>query len=273
MIEEIKQAKFFSILADKVESHHVEQLPLCVRFVDKCNNIREEFIEFGKCEQVNGGAIASEIVCLLEKANLDVKNCCGQGYDGARSMSSEAVGVQARIKQLCEKALYTHCCGHNLSVVVVTACKHPIIRNGLDTVKEVSRMFVKGLKKMTLLKEVVNQNPHFSRGQKVMFDVCVTRWVEKLDGFNIFLVTYPYIVEALEVIAHKLHMEKYPAWENWDQESRSRASGLLGAMSTFQFCVVWTTVVKALTYLRGHSKKIQGESLDLYDIVGQIKVV
>ena len=55
------------------------------------------------------------------------------------------------------------------------------------------------------------QNPHFSRGQKVMFDVCVTRWVENMDGFNMFLVTYPYIVEALEVIAHKLHLEKYPA--------------------------------------------------------------
>ena len=36
---------------------------------------------------------------------------------------------------------------------------------------------------------------------------------------------------------------------------------------------IWTTVVKALTYLRGPSKKIQGESLDLYDVVGQIKVV
>ena len=75
------------------------------------------------------------------------------------------------------------------------------------------------------------------------------------------------------MIAHKFHLEKYPAWENWDQESRARASGLLGALSTLQFCVVWTTVGKALTYLRGPSKKIQGESLDLYDAVGQIKVV
>ena len=176
---------------------------------------------------MNDGAIANEIVRLLKKANLDVKNCRGQGYDGASSMSSEAVGVQARIKQLCEKAFYTHCCGHNLSLVVVTACNLPIIRNGLDTVREVSRMFVKGSKKMTLLKEAVHQNTHFSCRQKVMFDVCVTRWVENLDGFNMFLVTYPYIVEALEVSAHKLYLEKYPAWENWDQESRARASGLL----------------------------------------------
>ena len=135
LIEEIKQAKFFSISADEVESHHAEQLSLCIRFVDE--GIREEFIEFGECEQVNGEAIANEIIRLLEKANLDVKNCRGQGYDGASSMSSKAVGVQARIKQLCQKAVYTHCCGHNLSLVVVTACKLPIIRNALETVNPI----------------------------------------------------------------------------------------------------------------------------------------
>ena len=59
-------------------------------------------------------------------------------------MSSEAVGVQARIKMLCEKAMYTHCCRHNLSLVVVFACKVPVIRNVLDEVQEVVQMFIKG---------------------------------------------------------------------------------------------------------------------------------
>ena len=58
-------------------------------------------------------------------------------------MSSETVGVQQRIKELCEKAAYTHCCGHNLSLVVVSACKISIVYNMLDTVKETSRLFVK----------------------------------------------------------------------------------------------------------------------------------
>ena len=43
-------------------------------------------------------------------------------------MSSQAVGVQKRVKDLCKKAVYTHCCGHNLSLVVVSArnllCHH-----------------------------------------------------------------------------------------------------------------------------------------------------
>ena len=62
LIDEVKKVKFFTILADEVESHHVEQLPICVRFVDKSNDIREEFLEFGRCTQVNGEAISNEIL-------------------------------------------------------------------------------------------------------------------------------------------------------------------------------------------------------------------
>ena len=56
---------------------------------------------------------------------------------------------------------------------------------------------------MTLLQEVVQQNPNYSKQQKVIFNVCITRWVENLDGYNQFLLAYPYIVESLEVISHK----------------------------------------------------------------------
>ena len=125
---------------------------------------------------------------------------------------------------------------------------------------------------MTLLQEVVQQNPNYSRQQKVIFNVCITRWVENLDGYNQFLLAYPYIVEALEVISHKLHLEKYPNWRQWDTESRRTASALLAGIATFEFCIVWTTVVRSLFYLRGPTKKIQGRSLDLLDVVGQVEV-
>ena len=46
----MKEAKFFSILADEVESHKSEQFPIWIRFMDKNNNIREEFLELGRCE-------------------------------------------------------------------------------------------------------------------------------------------------------------------------------------------------------------------------------
>ena len=81
-------------MADEVESHHNKQLP-------KKRNIREEFLEFGKCEQTNLESVSNkEIVCIIEKNNLNIEFCCGQGYDGAANMSSQAVGLQKRVKKL-----------------------------------------------------------------------------------------------------------------------------------------------------------------------------
>ena len=94
LVKDINRARFFSILADEIESRLVEQLPLCIRFVDDDGNIREEFLEFGQCKRIDGKSIAEEILYILKKVGLDVNNCRGQGYDGAANMSSEAVGVQ-----------------------------------------------------------------------------------------------------------------------------------------------------------------------------------
>ena len=62
-------------------------------------------------------------------------------------MSSEAIGVQLRIKALPKKAVYMHCCRHNLNLGIVFAFKFPVIRNVLDKVQEVVQIFIKGPKK------------------------------------------------------------------------------------------------------------------------------
>ena len=73
---------------------------------------------------MTGEATANQIY-IIEKAGFDIKDCRGKGFDRANNMSSEAVGVQACIKALCQKAICIHCCEHNLAVV--SACKLPII--------------------------------------------------------------------------------------------------------------------------------------------------
>ena len=74
LIDEVKKAKFSTILPDEVESHHVEQLSICVRFVDRSNDIHEEFLEFGRCTQ-NREAISNEFLQIIKKADLDIMNC------------------------------------------------------------------------------------------------------------------------------------------------------------------------------------------------------
>ena len=70
LINEIQEAKFFSILVNEVGSHKVEQLPICIRFVDKNYNIPNRILEFGRCEQLTDKVIGTEIIRVLEKLNL-----------------------------------------------------------------------------------------------------------------------------------------------------------------------------------------------------------
>ena len=220
LVKEINRARFFLILADEVESHHVEQLPLYIKFVDDDNNVKVEFLELEQCKRIDGKSIAGEILYILKKVGPDVNNCRGQGNDGAANMSSEVVGVQRIIdNNSSEKSIYTHCCGHNLALVICTACKLVMTRNALDTVKDTCMMFVRGSKKMSLLRDVVKENPHFSEHQKSIFDICLTRWVENLDGYNMFLIVYPFIIDAVEVMELKLHLEKQRGWSKFAQKS------------------------------------------------------
>ena len=62
--------KIFSILANELEYHEIEQLHVCIRFVDKYMNIQEGLLEFGNCKQVTGEEITEEINCILGKCDV-----------------------------------------------------------------------------------------------------------------------------------------------------------------------------------------------------------
>ena len=63
-----------------------------------------------------------------------------------------------------------------------------------------------------------------------MFDLRLTRWLDNLDDYSMFLVTLTFIIKILEVIGHKLHLKKYQEWKKLGIESR-RVESLLGIFS------------------------------------------
>ena len=63
---EIKKAVFFFVIADEASSHNVEHMPICLRFVDKKYNIREDFMTFVRLERVRASDITKAIVDSIE---------------------------------------------------------------------------------------------------------------------------------------------------------------------------------------------------------------
>ena len=87
LVRDVKQARFFSIRADKVTLAKTEVLAVCLRFVDDKCLIREEFFTFMKVEHITGEVLADAIKTALESRGLQLADVRGQGYDGASNMS------------------------------------------------------------------------------------------------------------------------------------------------------------------------------------------
>ena len=126
--------EFYSVLANEVTSYNVDELSLCIRFIDKERSIRKEFLTFSKLERITGEAIAKSIIKSLEEVGLLLDKIRGQGYDGASNMASGMVGVQARIRQYSPFATFIHCSGHSLNLVISSACSETERRTVIDKI-------------------------------------------------------------------------------------------------------------------------------------------
>ena len=100
IIKDIKEAKFYSILADEVrDCSNKEQMPLILRYVSKSGEIQERFLKFIHCDSgLSGEALKDKIIyCITHELNLKLEDCRGQCYDGAGNMAGKFSGLSSRI--------------------------------------------------------------------------------------------------------------------------------------------------------------------------------
>ena len=143
------------MLADKVTLNNQEHLAVCVLFVDSSQNIREEFSGL-YLQRTAGKDIAGTIMAALQAHDLPLSNIRGQGYDGAAEMSSNTVGVQARLRQESPLAVYTQCSGH---CVIAHSCAIMSICNIIIIIKVLFQTQYKVHSKTHILKVIQLRQP------------------------------------------------------------------------------------------------------------------
>ena len=150
-----------------------------------------------------------------------MKDCMGQGYDGASNMSGRLSGVQARISAEYPKALYIHCFCHSLNLAAQDCSRSiPLMRNTLDTIQELSNLIKFSVKRKALL-EIIWCN--FDLGG---VPLCPTRWTVKAKSFESVLCNYTALLETLHSITNGLDGVS-------NSEVTSKASGIHSQLETF----------------------------------------
>ena len=96
---------------------------LVLHFVDKDNNIREDFLKFIHCHGcLHGSELATVLLKGIHDLGLDISNGRGQCYNGAGSVYGYINGLNTHILRLNKKAIYTHCHSHRLNLVIAKSC-------------------------------------------------------------------------------------------------------------------------------------------------------
>lgn len=155
-------------------------------------------------------------------------------------MSGEKSGVQKRIRDVQPKALYIHCAGHSLNLAIVSACTAISVRNAIDHIKSLT-LWIKASPKREALLKAVYQNivqGHGASSRSPLLYVCITRWVENIDGWERFSSSHPLLVSMCEVIIYgNSEYELYN--EGWSVEDKRNAQAHLNALLSLSLCVLW----------------------------------
>ena len=201
IVEEVKKAKFFTVLADEAtDCSNIEQMALVLRFLDSSDKIGEDFLGFIACEDgLTGLALSQEITNFVGDQGLSMDDCHGQGYDGAGNMAGKLSGVAACIQGTHEKAIYVHCNSHILNLCVALCCSIPFVRDMMDNVRSISNFFNDSPKRTQILTRIIREVYPEERQVKLL-NVCRTRWVARIDGLKIFRSCYLAILKAFKEV-------------------------------------------------------------------------
>ena len=152
----IQNATFFTIMADETaDVSDKKQLVVCVRWVNDCFVISEDFIGMHPLERTNADQVVEILKNALLSINLHIQRARGQCYDEAATKAGEKTGAAPQIKIINGKCLYTHCYGHASSLAVADAIKFlPCISDSLKTVREIRKLDKKSSQRNTNLDKI-----------------------------------------------------------------------------------------------------------------------
>ena len=186
-------------------------------------------------------------------------------------MSSSRIGLQALIKEKAPLAIYTHCSGHCLNLVISHSCSLPTIRNVLDKMKATCLFFLNSPKRNGLLSEIVSNNVAEMSRRKPLIDLCKTRWAERHSAYQHFYQAYKFIAIALGL--HREDLSSNFSNASWDADSKINANSLLHGVTTFEFIVIFLIIYQYLSHLAGITVKLQSTTMDILKAYQQIEEV
>ena len=121
LIQRVRDAKWFSILVDKVtDCATLERLLIYIGYVDEEGKTHFDFLQVKDVLETSESADSETLTRIiteeLKARGLNLALVCGFGSDGASVMTGKNNGVGARLQKVCSIMVRSHCINHRLAL-------------------------------------------------------------------------------------------------------------------------------------------------------------
>lgn len=265
VVLKVKEAGIFSVLMDETtDASHQEQVSIMVRFVDTNATVHTEIVNellLGVvcAEQTTGEALTELLLAVISRAGLNVQDIVGQGYDGGSNMSGGVKGVQARVRELNPRALFTQCYAHclNRSLVNAISSKEHAAARDFFGIVELVYTFIEG--SAARHHHFITVQEHLLLGTSDqplhMKGLCDTRWNCRSESLRRLAntVVYKAVQKTVDFVADTTS----------DGSVRGVAAGLRKSLTDFHCIVQLFSVRPLMALVNETSVVLQSTQMDI----------
>lgn len=256
IIKEVHKAKYFSIILDSTpDLSNTDQLCFVIRYVSSDCEPVERFLTFLPIHSHKSEHIEQTVLEFMEKKNLNIACCRGQGYDNASNMAGRYNGLQARIKNLNPFADFVPCSAHSLNLVIVKGveCNSKVL-DYFNFLQEIYKFFSVSTHRWKLLTDKINKE---SGKGLTLKSRSSTRWCANADATRALICNYTEITQVLHDLS--TNIEKSPT-------TRHEAASLKKKLAKFEtaiFFKVWDAILQRANSV---SKTLQSPAINLSEV-------
>ena len=258
LIEELKKeldtATSFSVMMDEASDFgRKKQVSVVLRYVDTDYVIQERLVNVEHTDSTDAESLVQILLTSLSKVGLTTEKLIGQCYDGASNMRGAIAGVQAKVKSIQPRAIYTHCYAHCTNLVLIEATStNQYARNFFGILQNLYSSLEASPHRHAKLESVikeVNSKPRIMSVKKLSD----TQWACRSDAVRAVSENFSPILKALDEIEQSAR----------DGRVSAEAGGLRYQLLKFEFLLCLIVLKHLLFKCRCISDYLQREDIDI----------
>ncbi|GBP23605.1 hypothetical protein EVAR_80222_1 [Eumeta japonica] len=145
--------------------------------------------------KTTGEYLANAILEHLEKYDLNIQDCRGQGYDNGANMVGVNTGVKTRILNINPRAFFTPCGCHSWNLLLVDAANSSMAAKPFfGFIQKIDLLFSSSSKRWDLIK---------GKLKLTMKPLSDTRWESRVEAVKAVLLQFDEVIECIESLKNQ----------------------------------------------------------------------